>query len=229
MTRTFARVDVASVAVSVPDDVSGVVLDHAGPASSRGSLERALAVDAVLDPVSKRRARAMTDDEWRATVSDYARCAGVVRAAGKDVVVAVCDDGLLHQALSPLLSPSQPERVLSVLRACAPCDVMLVVEDLAPGGLDATAGIAFAQQAVVTAQAMRVYATAGTAWLPRAAPLASASWLIGRIDAEVWRIVHQRQSGSRLVCTTATVLGARSMSARATQSAAAPSPRKRTV
>ena len=120
------------------------------------------------------------------------------------VVVAVDDDGLLHTALSPLSSiPTRRDRVLTILAACAPCDVLLVIEDLAPRGLDPTAGIAFARDAVLITNAKRLYATAGTAWLPplrdrkkgrsvdiEAHDLASAAWAVGRVDVEVYGVVR---------------------------------------
>lgn len=189
-----------------------VVLDHAGPAASRWSPERAVGPHACLDPVSERRARALDDDGWRDIVVAFARAAAIVRDAGATVVVAVDDDGLLHTTLSPLAGPPQPQRVLEVLRACAPCDLLVVIEDLAPRGLDVTAGLAFANDAVVAAQAKRLIATGGTAWLGplrdrekgksadhEGFDLATAAWAVGRVTVdEVWSIVRTRADDARV-------------------------------
>ncbi len=181
-----------------------IVLDHAGPAASRWSLDRPVGSAVSLDPISGRRSTALDDDQWSAVLTGFGRASDVVRAAGGRVVVAVDDDGLLHTALSPLSSiPTRRDRVLTILAACAPCDVLLVIEDLAPRGLDPTAGIAFARDAVLITNAKRLYATAGTAWLPplrdrkkgrsvdiEAHDLASAAWAVGRVDVEVYGVVR---------------------------------------
>jgi hypothetical protein len=181
-----------------------VVLDHAGPASSRWSLERAVGVDITTDPLSSRRSLALDDHAWNELVAAYAAAAAAVRAQGATVVIAVDDDGLLHAALSPLASaPPRPDRVLEVLQACAPCDVLLVVEDLAPQGIDPTAGVAFAARAIAAAHSRALYATAGTAWLPPLRDrrkgrsvddvgfdLCSAAWAVGRVGVPVFAIVR---------------------------------------
>ena len=190
------------VLASLPADTI-VVLDHAGPAASRWSLERSVAVDAVCDPVSGRRARAVADSEWSALVSAWKDAARLVRASGRLVGVAVDGDGLLHAALSPLQSPSRPDRVLEVLAACAPCIPLLTIEDLAPGGLDASAGVAFARVAIMAARATTIMATAGTGWLlplrdrrkggsvdETGLALASAGWCMGRVDASIVGVVR---------------------------------------
>jgi len=187
---------------ALPGD-SMVVLDHAGPAASRWSTERAVGVDEVVDPASGRRCRALDAGEWTALVNAYGAAARSVRAAGHAVVVAVDGDGLLHAALSPLQSLTRPERVLEVLAACAPCTPLLTIEDLAPGGLDASAGVAFARQAVDAARAPMLIATGGTAWLlpllerrkgrsvdQTGLALASAGWCVGRVDVPVCGVVR---------------------------------------
>lgn len=197
-----AVVDEASLA-ALPGLASMVVLDHAGPAASRWSTERAVAVDEVVDPASGRRARALDGAEWAALVDAFAAAARLVRAAGHAVVVAVDGDGLLHAALSPLQSPSRPERVLQVLAACAPCTPLLTIEDLAPGGLDASAGVAFAGAAIEAAKAPMLIATGGTAWLlpllerrkgrsvdQTGLALASAGWCVGRVAVPVVGVVR---------------------------------------
>lgn len=196
-----AVVDAEGLATLPADAI--VLLDHAGPVASRWSLERSVAVDAVCDPVSGRRARAAADSEWSALVSAWMDAARLVRATGRVVAVAVDGDGLLHAALSPLQSPSRPDRVLAVLAACAPCIPLLTIEDLAPGGLDASAGVAFARAAVVAARATTLMATAGTGWLlplrdrrkggsvdETGLALASAGWCIGRVDATIVGVVR---------------------------------------
>jgi hypothetical protein len=150
-----------------------VLLQHGGPASSRWRADRAVAFDDVIDPVSGRRARAFTDVEVDDVVAAYAAAAAAVRARGFGVAVDISDDGLLHQALSPLQTPSRPELVLRVLGACGPCALMCVVEDLAPGGLDLSAGLAFLDDAVACTgddedraddSTNVVVVTAGSAW-----------------------------------------------------------------
>lgn len=189
-----------------------VVLDHAGPAASRWSLQRSVGVDITTDPLSARKSAALDDDGWSAVVAAYAAAAAAIRARGGTVVVAVDDDGLLHAALSPLASsPPRADRVLEVLAACAPCDVLVVVEDLAPRGIDATAGIAFAASAVAAAQSRVLYATAGTAWLPPLRDrrkgrsvddvgfdLSSAAWLVGRVGVPVFGVVRSAASVAAL-------------------------------
>gem|GEM_PF-1550577 len=181
-----------------------IVLDHAGPAASRHAVERAVAlVDAPIDPVSGRRARALLPVEVDAMIAAWSAAAARVRTLGRRVVIAVDDDGLLHRALSPLGGTPDPDVVLRVIAACAPCDLRLTIEDLAPGGIDATAGIAFATRAVATAGATRVFAGGGTAafdplWSRRKGRsvdtgglgLASAAWLPGRIGVPVVGVVR---------------------------------------
>lgn len=194
--------DVADLVTGIVADT--IVLDHAGPAASRHALDRPVAlVGTPVDPVSQRRARPLDDHERTALIAAFADAAHRVRASGRRVVVAVDDDGLLHRALSPLGGPSDVEVVLRVIAACSPCDLRVVVEDLAPGGLDATAGIAFARRAVDVADATRVIAGGGTAafdplWSRRKGrsvdtsglSLASAAWLVGRIDVPVLGLVR---------------------------------------
>jgi hypothetical protein len=182
----------------------GIVLDHAGPAASRHALERAVALAGTpVDPVSGRRARELSPVEVQDLIAAFAAAAVRVRAGGRRVVVAVDDDGLLHRALSPLGGAPDVDLVVRVIAACAPCDLRLVVEDLAPGGLDPAAGIAFARRAVAIAGADRVFAGGGTAafdplWSRRKGKsvdrsglgLASAAWLIGRVEVPVFGVVR---------------------------------------
>lgn len=202
--RRFAQHAVAGAGDRL-DDGAVVILDHAGPAASRWSLERAIGSAIAVDPVSDRRCSAIEDDGWLLVVDEFAAAARIVRAAGGRVVVAVDDDGLLHTALSPLTSsPPRSDRVLAVLRACAPCDLLLVIEDLAPRGIDVTTGLAFAKHAVLVAGAQRLYATGGTAWLPplrdrkkgrstdcEGFDLATAAWAVRRVvGVEVHAVVR---------------------------------------
>ncbi len=181
-----------------------IVLDHAGPASSRHAVERAVAlVGAPLDPVSGRRARALLPFEVDAVIATWSAAAERVRASGRRAVVAVDDDGLLHRALSPLGGTPDADTVVGIIAACAPCDLHLTIEDLAPGGLDATAGLAFARRALAVAGATRVYAGGGTAafdplWSRRKGNsidrsglgLASAVWLSGCVSVPVFGVVR---------------------------------------
>jgi hypothetical protein len=196
----------ASLAANRDGDVVAdtVVLDHAGPAASRHAVERSVAlVGTPVDPVSQRRARPLDDDERSALIAAFADGARRVRASGRRVVVAIDDDGLLHRGLSPIGGAPDVELVLRVIAACAPCDLRLVIEDLAPGGLDASAGIAFARRAVDVAGATRIIASGGTAafdplWSRRKGrsvdtsglSLASAAWLVGRLAVPVLGLVR---------------------------------------
>jgi hypothetical protein len=181
-----------------------IILDHAGPAASRHARARAVALcGSPIDPVSGRRALALDDAGRHQLLAVFADAARRVRAAGRHVVIAVDDDGLLHRALSPLGGAVDVEFLLRLIAACAPCDLRLVVEDLAPGGLDATAGIAFARRAIDAAGATAVIAGGGTAafdplWSRRKGrsvdasglSLASAAWLVGRVGVPVFGVVR---------------------------------------
>lgn len=158
----------AAVVDAWPDGVIPV-LDHAGPAAAGWSTERPVGPDSVKESRTGRLPRVLDDEGWGAVVAAFASAAAAFRQRGIRVVVAVSDDGLLHACISPLMCrPPQPARVAAVLRACAPCDVLVVVEDLAPLGLDATDGTALARGFVVDAGATTLFATAGT---DRLAPL----------------------------------------------------------
>lgn len=169
------------------------VLDHAGPAAASWSVDRPVGPAAIKESETGRLPAVLDDEGWdrvqRAFVDAAARC----RAHGLRPVIAVDDDGLLHAAISPLMSrPPMPERAEAIVSACAPCDLLVVVEDLAPGGLDPTAGIALCARLIHAAGATTLYATAGTV---RLAPLknrgkgnsvdvdgvflASAAWVTG--------------------------------------------------
>jgi hypothetical protein len=191
------------------------VLDHAGPRASSWLSERALGPSAAPDVVTGRAPLALDDAGWARIVADFARAAEACRVAGVPFVLGAHDDGLLHSALSPrtgALPSVEPaasdagiDRVLEIHRAVGGGDVILVVEDLCPRGLDATDGIAIAR-AFVGQGARRIYAAAGTDALPplrrrvkgthesdprhaARAALASAAWLVGRVDAEVVAVV----------------------------------------
>jgi len=177
-----------------------VVLDHAGPVAARWSTLRALGASNVAEPVTGRLPRVLGDDGWRDVTRAFVAGAAALRANGGRPIVALDDDGLLHGCVSPLAGADAAtfDRAVAVVRACAPCDVLTVVEDLAPGGLDATAGVQRARALVAAARASTLYATAGTARLPplhRRAKggavddvghfLASAAWCVGRIDRPI--------------------------------------------
>jgi hypothetical protein len=173
-----------------------IVLDHAGPATSRYALERSVAlVDAPIDPVSRRQARSMTDNEVADVIASFSTAARRVRDLGRRPVIAVDDDGLLHRTLSLDPRAGARPRLLALLAACAPCELCLTIEDLSPGGLAPSDGIEFARQALEVSSSTMVVATGGTAAygplhtrrkgssLDRTGlGLASAAWLIGRLD-----------------------------------------------
>jgi hypothetical protein len=170
------------------------LLDHAGPAAASWSVERPLGPALVKESGSGRLPLVLDDDGWERVQRSFVDAVVRSRAHGLRPVIAVDDDGLLHAAVSPLMcQPPMPDRVSELLRACAPCDVLVVVEDLAPGGIDATAGIALCERFIADAQATTLYATAGTVRLrplkDRAkgaasvdvdgAWLFSAAWVVG--------------------------------------------------
>ncbi|HEY4220611.1 MAG TPA: hypothetical protein VGO62_04695 [Myxococcota bacterium] len=207
-------------AALVVDDIvagsSAVLLDHAGPAAALWSRDRAVACDETVEPSTSRRARALDDAGWDALVREYERAAETCARLGVRALLGLDDDGLLHMAWSPLgLASRGPhdavrlDRVLEVharVVARGVREVGLVVEDLAPGGADATDGVALAR-ALVGQGATRIYASAGSRALPplrerkkggtsvddgadgSAVMLASAAWLARRVDVPVIAVV----------------------------------------
>ena len=175
-----------------------LALDHAGPAAALWSPDRAVGPDGAPEVRTGRTPRALDDAGWEAVTRAYASAAELAARGGVRCALVVDDDGLLHAALRA--DPSARARVLAIHAACGGVDVILAVEDLAPGGRDATDGIADAR-ALVAQGAKRIYAGAGTASLPAlrrrekgtttgvAAHLASAAWLVGRVDAEIVAVV----------------------------------------
>jgi hypothetical protein len=188
-----------------------IALDHAGAAAALWSKERPMAAAATAEVRTGRVPRALDDDGWCGVLADFARGADVLRRSGRRPVVALDDDGLLHGCLSPLCGAPCPERALAIVRACAPCDVVVVVEDLAPGGTDATAGREHARAFVAAARAATLYAACGTA---RLAPLsrrekgdsadddghflASAAWCVGHAAVPVVAVGHARATDATL-------------------------------
>lgn len=187
-----------------------VVLDHAGPAAALWSSERPRGPAEVPEPRTGRRPRALDDGEWAALGARYEEAARACAAVGVPCALGVDDDGLLQAALSPgaasALRDSDDDarraRVLAVHRAAsrgagAAVDVVLVVEELCPRGLDPTDGIA-AARALVAQGARRIYASAGTEALPALkhrekghtssgalVALWSAAWLPPRLGPDV--------------------------------------------
>jgi hypothetical protein len=194
--------------VTVTTQAPCIVLDHAGPATSRHARARAKALAGTpVDPVSGRRAEAMTPTEVAATTAAFAAAATRVRALGRRPVLAVDDDGLLHRALASDAGPGARTRVLDVIAACAPCELCLIIEDLAPGGLDPSGGIEFARKALGVSSSTMLIAAGGTAAFQplcqrrkgnsvdeTGLALASAAWLVGRLEqfasVEVYGLVR---------------------------------------
>ncbi|MDP2344635.1 MAG: hypothetical protein Q8O67_27040 [Deltaproteobacteria bacterium] len=145
------------------------LLDHAGPAAASWSVDRPLGPGAVKESQSGRLPLVLDDAGWDRVQQAFVDAAVLCRRHGMRPIVSVDDDGLLHAAVSPLMChPPMPDRVAAIVSACAPCDVLVVVEDLAPGGLDPTAGVALCKRLIACAQATTLYATSGTV---RLAPL----------------------------------------------------------
>lgn len=189
------------------------VLDHAGPRASSWLVDRALGPSEAPDVVTGRKSVALDEEGWARITADFARAAEACRAAGVPFVLGAHDDGLLHTALSP--RTGDPEgglrRLLAIHRAVGGADVVLVVEELCPRGLDASDGIAIAR-ALVAQGAKRIYAAAGTDALPplrrrvkgsyqsdprhaARSALASAAWLVGRVDAEIIAVIPRGAPG----------------------------------
>lgn len=187
------------------DDVA-VVLGHAGPEAGRWREARAVGPADVPAPGSQRRPRALDEQGWRDVTDAFAQAASAAREAGvRLVLLDASDDGLLASALSPLGAPDVDEdtrrrpllQVLDAVRAAGiEAGVVLTVEELAPGGVDPSAGVETAR-ACVRHGARLVVARAGTAWFPdlRSRPrrmgvdepwLASALWLVDRVDVPVY-------------------------------------------
>lgn len=179
---------------------AAIILEHGGPATARWSSDRAAALDDdVVDPATARRARRMDDAAVAAVIAAFAASAAHVRCLGGVPIVAAVDDDLLHRALSPLGGGGRAsDVVLAILRACAPCDLLLTVEDLAPGGLSPAAGVAFARRAVDVSGAARLIAAGGTGWLEplrsrrkgrsldrTGLGLASSAWCVGAVPVRV--------------------------------------------
>ncbi len=177
------------------------VLEHAGPAASWWSEERAVGPSDVPDAKSGRRPLALDDEGWRRVEERFGAAAALCALRGVPCALAIADDGLLQATLSPRTAPqlddaARVERVLAVHRACGAVDVLLTVEELAPGGLDATDGVAVAR-ALVAQGARRIFVTAGSSVLSVLRRrgggarhlLASAGWLAGRVDAAVVALV----------------------------------------
>ncbi len=193
-------------AVVVPGSGHDVlVLDHAGPRAACWSADRAIGAADVPEAETGRRPHPLDDRGWRALIDAFLHAAAVVRAAGRTIALGVDDDGLLQGAWSPRTGGAPDgnrlERVLAVHRAIGPSDALLCVEELCPGGVDATDGIE-AARALVAQGATTIYASAGTrAFAPLltrvkgdtvgdpALVLASAAWLVGRVAARVVAVV----------------------------------------
>ena len=201
----------AALADALADAVAGalaksprltVVLDHAGPAAAAWSVERPVGADDVPEPSTGRRPIPLDDAGWERVASTFASAAGLLRARGVPYVLGVDDDGLLHTTASPLSARLPAEvrrrRLLLCHAAAGQPDVALVVEDLAPQGLDPQDGIELAAS-FADAGARRIYASAGNERLPALKHrrkgqgqdpegffLDSAAWLVGRVaDVEV--------------------------------------------
>jgi 2,4-dienoyl-CoA reductase-like NADH-dependent reductase (Old Yellow Enzyme family) len=189
----------------LPGPAAVVALEHAGPVVSAWRSARALAPAAVPWPPTGRTPRGLDDEGWRDVEDRFAQAARtLVDGGAQRLLVRADDDGLLAQALSPLGNPEEDQAarlrrlvgvVTRVAAAGVPWGVALTVEELCPGGLDATGGIA-AARACVEAGASLLIASGGSARFaplmtrPDAATaddpwLASALWLRGRVDAPI--------------------------------------------
>lgn len=194
-----------------------VVLDHAGPAAGLWAKDRPIGPGEVPEPRTGRRPRALEDEEWAALAQQLEAAAAACAAHDVPCILGVDDDGLLHATLSPRSAPAlsaarRLELILALHRAVSrgagrAVDVLLMVEELCPGGIDPTDGIA-AATALVAQGARRIFASAGSAVLPslryrqkgrttRGAThvLASAAWLAGRVDVQVLAVVPAWESG----------------------------------
>jgi hypothetical protein len=149
---------------------AGVIacLDHAGPLAALWSTDRPVGSGLVAESITGRVPRVVDDAAVSALVDAYARAAAAFAARGVDVAVGAFVDNFCHACCSPLMCrPPRPELMHAIVAACAAVcavDVVVVVDDLAPGGVDATAGRALARSLgqALGARARRVIATVGT-------------------------------------------------------------------
>jgi hypothetical protein len=175
-----------------------VLLDHAGPCAANFMAERPIGARDVVEPLSGRRPRVLDDAGWADVTRAFVAAGHLARSGGHAFVLGLDDDGLLHDALRGC-----PERALAVVDAVLPKAVAMSVEDLAPGGLDATDGIALAE-ALASRGVIRFYLSAGSRalaplrWRRKSghggvhaarAALASARWLVGRFNAELFALL----------------------------------------
>lgn len=189
-----------------------ILLDHAGPRAALWSPARALGASDVVEPTTGRRPQPLDEDGWRELERAFAQAAQVVRAAGRVPVLALDDDGLLQHAISPRTGAAadqqRRERALALHRACGAIDVALCVEELCPGGGDATDGIELAR-ALHAQGAATLYASAGSHAFPPlrdrvkggsegdpGLALCSAAWLVGRVPARIVALVTRCDPGS---------------------------------
>lgn len=189
------------------------VLDHAGPSTALHDKARPVGPSTAVHVPTGRQPRALTPDEWTTLHAELLTAARALRAAGAPCITWAWDqDGLWHAARSPLWVADAARAaymdamtaVLHTLCTDGKTAVALTVEDLAPGGLSPTEGVADAQ-AAAAAGATCLYASGGTTAFaamvhrPLPAPsahhapvdsgdawLASPAWLVGRVPCAVW-------------------------------------------
>ena len=177
------------------------LLCHAGPAAMATASERGVGPEDVATPFGGRRAQALDADGWQAVVTAFGAAAEQCVSAGASAVVINAEaDSLLGAVLSPRYAPGWTdarrfellttvlERVRQVVERVG---LLLVVEECAPAGLDASGGVRAAQVAV-EAGADWLIASSRSAWFEmRGAELgvlqdlASAAWLPSRVSVPV--------------------------------------------
>jgi hypothetical protein len=144
-----------------------IALDHAGATAARWQLDRAVATHVLPCPFTGRHSRALTEQEATALLAAYATATEACAAANVQAVIVIDGCGLWHTALSPLggLSGTLRAPWLRALQMLVPAaGVAMVVEDLAPQGLDLTDGILLARS-LVDAGATTLWVGAGSPWL----------------------------------------------------------------
>ena len=202
------------------------LLGHAGPSYARWAPERAWGPAEVETAFAGRRTEALGDEGWDQVTERFSAAALRLAADGFGALLINAEsDSLLGASLSTLYDPDTPvpvrlsrlSRVVQAVRGAGVLvGILLVVEDGAPGGQDATAGIEAAQAAEM-AGASLIISDSRSAWFEvrdgeacDEQYLQTARWLVGRVDVPVYAQIPARATDAAGLATTldrATSLG----------------------
>jgi hypothetical protein len=192
------------------------ILDHAGPQAVHWMSARAYGPAAVKIPSSGRTPQALDANGWADRVKAYDLAAQYLSEARVPrALLGIHDSGLLASAISPMGYPGQSEaqrwemplhvfrKVKAVLNQL---DVLLVVEEICPGGLDPMDGISFSLR-LEKEGAGGIWATGGSDYFPAARQrfevrdqdcgdpwLTSAAWLTEKVQIPIWAVGQTKDS-----------------------------------